>query len=164
MLSAIENASEQAADLTRQMLAYARGGKYQPEIIELKKVLNEVIRLKQWNVSENIEFKLQCDDVWSIEADITQIQQILMALLSNSIEAIGTSKKGSILVTAENIESSIASGEDVSVLETLDPGSYVKIRIQDNGSGMDEETRSRVFEPFFSTKFQGRGMGLAAVY
>ena len=164
MLSAIENASEQAADLTRQMLAYARGGKYQPELIELKKVLNEVIRLKQWNVSENIEFKLQCDEVWNIEADITQIQQILMALLSNSIEAIGTSKKGSIFVTAENIETSFASGEDVSVLETLDPGSYVKIRIQDNGSGMDEETRSRVFEPFFSTKFQGRGMGLAAVY
>jgi CheY-like chemotaxis protein len=164
MLSAIENASEQAADLTRQMLAYARGGKYQPELIELKKVLNEVIRLKQWNVPENIEFKLQCDEVWRIEADITQIQQILIALLSNSIEAIGPINKGKILVTAENIENPTASEEDVKVLEMLDPGSYVKIRIQDNGAGMDEETRSRVFEPFFSTKFQGRGMGLAAVY
>lgn len=164
MLSMIENASEQAADLTRQMLAYARGGKYQPELIDPLKIVAEVIRLQQWNLPNNVHISFTGNDLWKMEADTAQLQQTLMAIISNSVEAIGDKKDGEIQIKCDNLVADEEIFDPVGDYSNLQPGNYVRIKIQDNGSGMNEETLSRVFEPFFTTKFQGRGMGLAAVY
>ncbi len=164
MLTMIEQASEQAANLTRQMLAYARGGKYQPEMIDPLRVISEITRLQQWNLPNSLKISFSGDNLWNIEADIAQFQQTLMAIISNSVESIGDKTDGQINITCENCSKEDSLIQRLGETENLKGGNYVKIAIKDNGSGMDEETLSRVFEPFFSTKFQGRGMGLAAVY
>lgn len=164
MLSMIENASEQAADLTRQMLAYARGGKYQPELIDPLKIVAEVIRLQQWNLPNNIRISFTGNDLWKMEADTAQLQQTLMAIISNSVEAIGEKIDGEIQIKCDNFTAKEEIVDPIGDYSNLQPGNYVRLSVHDNGSGMSSETMSRVFEPFFTTKFQGRGMGLAAVY
>jgi CheY-like chemotaxis protein len=102
------------------------------------------------------------DDLPPVEADGREIQQILMNVLMNAAEAIEP-QSGSISVCTELV--SIADCKPFDFLGTgeMSPGRYVAIRVSDTGCGMDESTRSRIFEPFFSTKFAGRGLGLAAV-
>jgi signal transduction histidine kinase len=90
-----------------------------------------------------------------VEADLTQMQMVLLAVMVNAAEA--SEAEGIIRLATRREE--FAEGHP-----DLKPGSYVCLTIEDNGSGMSEETRMRVFEPFFTTKFQGRGLGMAAVY
>ena len=99
------------------------------------------------------------DSAGNIEADLTQMQMILSAVVMNSVEA--ADGNGTIRITTRNeeIEAGFAGGQ-----LDLQPGSYVVLTIEDDASGMSEETRARVFEPFFTTKFHGRGLGMAAVY
>jgi two-component system cell cycle sensor histidine kinase/response regulator CckA len=136
-------------NLTNQLLAYARGGKYQPKKLSLKPFIDAARSLLQYSIGTNVQIKTDLPgESLHIEADMTQMQMVLSAILTNSSEAMEDS--GNIRIAMKKIE--------------LDGGGYACISIEDEGIGMDEETRSRVFEPFFSTKRRGRGLGMAAVY
>jgi PAS domain S-box-containing protein len=156
----IKESVHRLADLTSQLLAYARGGKYSPHAISL----NDFVRINLPVIEASIkpETSIETDlpeGILAIEADPTQIQMVLSAVLENASESI--EGEGHIRIIIENEE---INEEFARKHADLKVGPYVCIRIEDNGKGMDEETRRRIFEPFFTTKFQGRGLGLAAAY
>ena len=146
--------------LTDQLLAYARGGKFQVEKISIGDFISSTLPLIQYNIKSTIGVKTDIPhDISRIKADLTQMQMVVSAIISNASEAIdGT---GCIRITGRNIEITEENSKDFG---ELNPAPYVSLKIQDDGKGMDEETRKRVFEPFFSTKFTGRGLGMAATY
>jgi CheY-like chemotaxis protein len=94
-----------------------------------------------------------------VKADLAQLQMVLSAILSNASEAI--EGEGRIKISAKNQE---IDEPYANSYPGLKPGSYVSLTVEDDGTGMDEETKSRIFKPFFTTKFQGRGLGMAAVF
>jgi PAS domain S-box-containing protein len=156
----MKDSTRRMANLTDQLLAYARGGKYQPKAISLNSFVEGTLPLLRHSIDPAIRVETDLPrDVSHIEADLTQMQMVLSALLSNSAEAMEGEGRIRIITRDEKIEKEIAKTES-----DLKPGSYVSLTIQDDGRGMDEETISRVFDPFFTTKFQGRGMGMAAAY
>jgi PAS domain S-box-containing protein len=162
LLDAVVKTGEQAAHLTRQMLAYAGKGQFVVEPLNLSDLFPEITGLVEPSISKRIALHLELDpDLPSIEADRGQMQQVFMNLVLNAAEAIG-SDAGMISVKT------CIQGVDETYIrrnpETeLAPGRYVLLEVRDTGCGMDESTRARIFDPFFSTKFQGRGLGLAAV-
>ena len=148
------------SSLTDQLLAYAKGGKYQPKYLRLDHFVIKTLTLLQHNLNPKIRVEtVSPKDISHINADYTQMQIVLSAILANANEAI--EDEGLIKITAENKD----LDEDFTKQHPgLNPAPYVCLTIEDDGTGMDEETRNRIFEPFFTTKFQGRGMGMAAVY
>ncbi len=154
------SSAQRMAHLTSQMLAYARGGKYLPQDVSLNRFVRDTLPL----IKHTIEFPIHVetdlqDGLSNVEADLTQLQMVLLAVVVNATEAIEGKGYIRIITRSEEIDEEFAKHHP-----DLKPGSYVSLTIEDNGSGMDEETRRRVFEPFFTTKFHGRGLGLAAVY
>ena len=156
------NAAQRAADLTRQLLAYAGKGRFIVDMIDVSALIREIITLIQSSIPRNVQLRLDLEDgLPSVEADVTQIQQLLMNLIINGGEAIGD-QNGTVTVATglqqidEHYLSSVQGSDDLS------QGEYVFIEVQDTGSGMDQETLDRIFDPFFTTKFMGRGLGLAA--
>lgn len=156
----MRDACLQMRDLTAQLLAYARGGKYQVEKRCLGEFLEEVLPKLRYHVAPTVRLDLQVEPGgWKVEGDFSQLQMVLSALLANAGEAV--SDHGNILVRCRNENFGPA---EASAAGNLPPGPYVHVSVQDDGEGMDETTRRRAFEPFFSTRFQGRGLGLAAAY
>ncbi len=156
----IAQASKRLVQLTSQLLAYARGGKYQAQAVETRQFILDILRIVRHTLSADIKLELELDDeVAPVIVDITQIQELMAAVLSNASEALGG--HGKVTIRLRNVElDEVAAGGHAG----LRPGSYVQLVVEDDGPGMDEETRNRIFEPFFTTKFQGRGLGMAAVY
>jgi len=160
MLDVISQSAQRAGELAQQMLAFARGGKWQPKIINLNETLQRTLRLQERAFPPRIH--VECDiepDLWNIRADAAQLSQVVMNLCLNAVEAIEGG--GRIILSTRNVE--IDSGF-AELHPHLSPGRHVCLSVRDTGSGMSPETLARVFEPFFTTKLQGRGMGLAAVY
>ena len=159
-LESIKKSALRMTQLTRQLLAYARGGKYQVETISLSDFVRDALPLLTPGLKPtvNIETDLP-DDVLKTRVDRVQMQMILLAIMSNASEAI--EKEGCIRVICRN---EVITEENSKDFPGLMIGSYVCLTIEDSGQGMDEETRRKVFEPFFTTKFQGRGLGMAAAY
>ncbi len=156
----IAQASQRLIQLTSQLLAYARGGKYQAQTVETRQFILDILRLVRHSLAPEIKLELDLDnEVAPVSVDIAQIQELLAAVLSNASEALGG--RGKVTIGLRNVD---LSREAAAACEGLRPGSYVRLVVEDDGPGMDEETRRRVFEPFFTTKFQGRGLGMAAVY
>lgn len=158
-LADIERAAEQAGHLAQQLLAYARGGKYQPKVVKLNQTVQDVLELQQ---GQHAAVEMTCQlapDLANVWADPSQMVQVVMNLCINAREAI--SHQGRIRVTTENVD--LPEGELRDRI-SIPPGQYTLITVEDSGAGMTPEVRDRVFEPFFSTKKQGRGLGLAAVY
>jgi len=156
----MKNSANRMAQLTDQLLAYARGGKYQPKIVSLSDFMRHTLPLIRHTIDPSIQIDTDIPlDMFSIKADMTQMEMILSAILANASEAM--EDKGLIRVTCRN---ETITEETITDFPDLKPGAYVKLIIEDDGKGMDEEIRSRIFEPFFTTKFQGRGLGMAAVY
>ncbi len=146
--------------LVQQLLAYARGGKYLPDRCELP-VLVEDVAQALFHTGEK-QILIETDygaDTPDIAADAVQMRMVLQAILNNAVEAIGTS--GTIRIATL---SATISETDAAAFEGLPAGGYACLCIADDGAGMSEETRQRIFEPFYTTKFIGRGMGMAAVY
>lgn len=156
----MEASVRRMTNLTSQLLAYARGGKYQPKIISLSDLVERSLSLIKHRIDPaiRVETDLQRENSL-VEADPTQMQTVLSAVVANAAEAIEGSGHISIITREDVVEEELAK-----YYLSLKPGPYVSLIIEDDGKGMDEKTRSRVFEPFFSTKFQGRGLGMAAVY
>ncbi len=146
--------------LSDQLLAYARGGKYQGRILSVSDFMRDTLPLIKHTVDPAIQIDTDTPrDIFNIKADITQMQMVLSAILSNASEAI--KGEGRIRITCKN---EMITDERAKDFPGLKPDPYVKLKIEDDGKGMDEETKSRIFEPFFTTKFQGRGLGMAAAY
>jgi PAS domain S-box-containing protein len=157
-------AAERAADLTRQLLAYAGKGRYVLQVVDLSALVREISKLVKASIPKMVQLRLQLPDgLPAVEADAGQLQQVIMNLIINGAEAIGP-EGGTVLVQtgAQEIDEQYI-GTLSAAGEHLRPGPHVMLEVHDTGCGMDEETISRIFEPFFSTKFTGRGLGLSAV-
>ncbi len=156
----IKSMKDRMVGLTAQLLGYARGGRYQPRVVAAGALISSALELTGDLVKAPVALEKDIPEgLHNLNVDVPQLQMAFSALVANASEAI--EGEGKITVRCRNIELS----EKESILDVHpEPGRYVCIMIQDNGSGMDTETLSRVFEPFFSTKFQGRGLGMAAVY
>ncbi|MDQ6954087.1 MAG: response regulator [Mariprofundaceae bacterium] len=162
-LSNIETAAERAADLCKQMLAYAGKGKFIVRHINLSELVRDMARLVDVSIEKNVLIKFYlADNLPAVEVDIAQMQQIILNLITNASEAIG--KKSGIISFSTgvmNIDNTYLSGLYSS--DTLPEGRYVFIEVSDTGCGMDPSTIGKIFDPFFTTKFTGRGLGMSAV-
>ncbi len=163
ILDNVVRASERAADLTRQLLAYSGKGRFVVKPIHLSKLVREISSLLQTSVPKKVQFILNLDEnLPPIDADSSQIQQLVMNLVINAAEAIGDNPGTVILATgAQELDETYI--RKMLLREGVAPGKYVYLEVHDTGCGMDEETKDRIFDPFFTTKFTGRGLGLAAV-
>ncbi|MGM0597616.1 MAG: ATP-binding protein [Myxococcota bacterium] len=158
----IRKATVHSAELTKQLLAFARKQPVILEVIDLNKTIDKMFKMLRRLIGENIELTWQPGpELWPVKMDKGQIQQILTNLCVNAKDATG--KNGKIVIKTENKTILHLKTTEISVLS---PGEYIKLSVQDNGSGMEKETISKIFEPFFTTKKQGQGtgLGLATVY
>ena len=162
-LEEIERASRRAAELCRQMLAYSGKGKFVISRFQLNEVIREMEQMLRISISKKIQFRLHLDTALAdIEGDITQIRQVVMNLIINASDAIGK-QTGAIDVHTGVVYCDRDYLTEVFLDEGLPAGDYVYLDVTDTGCGMDQETLAKIFDPFFSTKFTGRGLGLAAV-
>ena len=165
----IEKASQRAADLAKQMLAYSGKGHFIIQDICINELLSEMAHLVSVSVPKNIELLyFLSDTIPLIEGDATQIRQIILNLITNAADAIGN-KHGSISISSGSakMDSAFLNCDNPAHRPGLDPvlieREYVYFEVTDTGAGMDHATIEKIFDPFFSTKFTGRGLGLAAV-
>jgi PAS domain S-box-containing protein len=163
-LHRIEEAAARAADLAKQMLAYSGKGKFLIEHINLNRLLEDMMHLLEVSISKKAELRLNLmPNLPSVKVDTTQIRQIVMNLVINASEAIGD-KSGVIAITTGGcLDCDQGYLKEVWLEDNLNEGQYVYFEIADTGCGMDRETITKIFDPFFSTKFTGRGLGMAAV-
>ncbi len=159
----IKKAGEGAVSVTRQLLAFSRKQIIKPEILDINEEINETGKMLQRLIREDIEFLTVLEpELWKVYADPMQINQVLMNMVVNARDAMPGG--GRLTIETANVELDKTYFQDRG-LESVS-GPYVMLAVTDNGTGMDEEIRSRVFDPFFSTKEKvgGTGMGLSTVY
>jgi two-component system cell cycle sensor histidine kinase/response regulator CckA len=154
LLQGVVTASRRAADLTRQLLAYAGKGRFLIQDVEVSRLVDDTIPLVRSSLPDSVQVCLDLSPV-PVRADAGQIHQLVMNLVINAAEAIGQGKPGTIAVSTGIRELNEASAP-------LPPGRYCCLEVRDTGCGMSEDTLARIFDPFFTTKFSGRGLGLAA--
>ena len=159
-LKGIESIVESGAGLTRQLLGFARGGKYEVRATDVNELVHKTIQMfgrtkKEIKIVTDYE-----EDVWTLEVDRGQIEQVLLNLYVNASHAMP--EVGELYIRTRNMEFAADDARPLNVK----PGKYVKISVRDTGVGMDKETQRRIFEPFFTTKEMGRGtgLGLASAY
>jgi len=159
----IKEAVIKASKLTQQMLAYSGKSSFQLEMIDISDFIVKEQRMIEADISSRTMVKYTLKSGLSlIEADVSQLKQAIINLVTNAYEAL-ENQAGTITITTGE---SHYSKEELSVLTTgeeLAEGTYVFFEVKDNGKGMDQEILSKIFDPFFSTKFAGRGLGMAAV-
>ncbi|MGB7589392.1 MAG: ATP-binding protein, partial [Solirubrobacterales bacterium] len=156
----IRRAAERAATLTRQLLIFSRREVVKAEVLDLAVLVVELEKLLRRALGERVALQvLFADDLWPIEADQGQIEQVLVNLAVNARDAMP--EGGRLLIEAENVE---LDDEYAYMHPDTPPGHYVRLKVSDTGIGMDSETLDRAFEPFFTTKGEGTGLGLATVY
>lgn len=161
-VSEIEIAARRAAELSRQMLAYSGKGVFVIQHINLNELIEEIAHLLETSISKKAELNYNFKpSLPYIEGDVTQIRQVIMNLITNASESL-EDKEGIITITTGNIECSKDYLQS-TLMSNLNPGNYVFVEVSDTGTGMDQDTLDKIFEPFFSTKFTGRGLGLSAV-
>jgi len=156
----MKQSAHRMADLTNQLLAYAGGGKYNAQPMSLSEFIEDTLPLIVHNLDPDVSVETDLQpDLLNVDADLTQMQMVFSALMANSNEAMET--PGRIRISTRNMELDQAFIKDHPDLK---PGPYVCLSIEDDGKGMDDETRERIFEPFFTTNFIGRGLGMPAAY
>ncbi len=159
----IKQISLQAAELCKQMLAYSGKGKFVVEAVFISRLISDISKLIEVSVSKKVALHYQLSEkLPAIEADATQIRQVIMNLVINASEAIGD-MSGSISLSTGVMYCDENFLQGAYHSEACSPGQYVYLEVSDSGCGMDNETQSRIFDPFYTTKFTGRGLGLAAV-
>ena len=158
----IRTAAQRSADLTRQLLAFARQQTVTPRVLDLNTVVAGALKMLERLIGEEIKLRWRpAKDVWPVTIDPTQVDQILANLCVNARDAIDGVR--TIVVSTGNCAFDDA---DCASLPGLVPGEYVRLEVVDDGCGMDAETKTHMFEPFFTTKAvgEGTGLGLASVY
>ena len=162
LLRGIINSAERAAHLTRQLLAYSGKGQVVVRELDVSQAVNETADLVQFSLPKSVNLSLNLERrLPPVTMDPSQLQQILMNLVINGGEAIGEGNPGRITVATSMID--IPKPFIDAVGEEIQPGRHTLIDVTDTGTGIDPDKISHIFEPFFSTKFTGRGLGLAAV-
>ncbi len=162
-LPTVEEAALRAAELTKQMLAYSGQGRFVLEPLELSTHIGGMVQLLESAVSKkaSVVYDL-AERLTTIEADAAQLRQIVMNLMLNASDALGEGS-GTITLSTGSVNIPDDYVSESRLEWALLPGRYVFLQVEDTGSGIDPETIDKVFEPFFSTRFSGRGMGLSAV-
>ena len=156
-------ASQRAADLCQQMLAYAGKGRSTVEPVDVNEVVQEMSDLMKVSLPPTVELILRLDPQRPLaQGDVVQLRQVVLNLLTNAADAVG-SRRGWIEIMTFHAETDPVREQDAVVDVRSGSGPWAGVRVADTGRGMNEETRQRIFEPFFSTKARGRGLGLAAV-
>jgi len=163
-LTNILTGANRAADLCKQMLAYSGQGGFIKNDVNITLLVEEALQLIDISVPKNISLKLELSNsLYPVFADKTQMQQIIMNLVTNAAESIGEEEMGSITISTRLIQAEIQDLESRYIEEKCKPGPYVLLEVLDSGCGMDAETQSRMFEPFYTSKFAGRGLGMSAL-
>jgi signal transduction histidine kinase/CheY-like chemotaxis protein len=159
----IERTAQRAADLTRQLLAYSGKGRFVVEPIALSALAAEMAQLLHTVVHKDARITLDLDDALPlIEGDATQLRQVVMNLITNASDAL-LGRPGEITVRTRRASELPLSPSARRFVSDAEPaGECAALEISDSGCGMNEQTTERMFDPFFSTKFTGRGLGLAA--
>jgi PAS domain S-box-containing protein len=161
-VTAIERAARDAASLTRQLLAYAGKGRYLLEPLDLSTLARQMRPVLQTALGARASLNMELADALPVvHADGEQLRQAVVNVVTNAAEAVGERAGTVTIVTSEEVFDEARLQRSLSGTRAR-PGRYVGISVQDDGGGMDEATLARVFDPFFSTKLAGRGLGLAA--
>ena len=161
-LNEIRKAANRSADLTRQLLAFARKQVVEPKVLDLNETVSGILKMLRRLIGEDISLKwLPEANLWRVKVDPSQLDQILANLCVNARDAIAG--VGNIAIETGN---STFDEDYCAVHAGFAPGDYVRISVSDNGHGIDKETLAHIFEPFFTTKGvgEGTGLGLATVY
>ncbi|MBU1108802.1 MAG: response regulator [Candidatus Riflebacteria bacterium] len=164
-LKEIQRAAQRSSDLTRQLLNYSGGGKFTVEPICINSMITETLELVKASLSKKAILKLALKDFLPmIEGDISQIRQVLMNLIINASDSL-SGNTGSVNISTHiaNFDPHCVWLHQPDVAAAMENEKYVTLRVSDTGSGIEEKNLKRIFEPFFSTKETGRGLGLAAV-
>jgi PAS domain S-box-containing protein len=165
ILEDVITAGQRAADLTRKMLAYSGRGNFFLEQVDLNHLAGETSRFLRPSIPRNIQLQFQGNgDLPRVSTDNEQLRHLIVELVTNAVEAIGDQIPGTISVRtsrAEIDQEFTAEGKIAAAVAQGVP--FVSLEVQDTGCGMDEGTQAKIFDPFFSTKFTGRGLGLSAV-
>lgn len=149
---------ERMSKLSSQLLDYARGGKYMTQSITLKVLFNEIVPVIQLTLKKTVALTIELtDEPTTVDVDLVQMRTAILAIIKNADEAIFD--KGSVKISGQCFQWHEIPEE---IRSELKPGEYAFICFTDDGKGMDGKTLRRVFEPFFSTKFEGRGLSMAA--
>lgn len=159
-LKKIEQYVQNGVELTRQLLGFARGGKYEVRLTDLNRLLKEQNLLFS-RANKAVVFKDDFDtNLWNVEADQGQIEQVILNIYMNAMQAMPAG--GTLTVRTENL----TIDEERLTPYRVKAGDYIKITVADTGIGMDKKTQARIFDPFFTTREMGRGkgLGLASVY
>jgi PAS domain S-box-containing protein len=162
VLQEIDGAAQRSAELTRQLLAFARKQTIAPQVIDLNETLEGMLKMLRRLIGEDIDLVWQpASRLWSVRVDPGQIDQILANLCVNARDAIAGT--GQISIETENV---VLEEEDCTAQPGSVPGEFVQLTVSDDGRGMDADTLGFIFEPFFTTKREGEGtgLGLSTVY
>lgn len=161
-LREISRAAQHSADITRQLLTFARRQTVTPRVVDLNETVEATLKMIRRLIGEDIELSwYPGKNLWPVRIDPTQVDQLMANLCVNARDAIADI--GTISIGTENVSLDAVAADDRPEVE---PGDFVMLVITDTGTGMDTETKSNIFEPFFTTKGNGKGtgLGLATVY
>lgn len=162
-LNEIERAARRAAELCRQLLAYAGKGRVSTETLDLNTLVEDVVALLKLTISKKAVLHLELAHALpAINGDPTQLRQVLLNLVLNASDATGA-RSGLIIVSTGLVRASAEYLAEFHGGEPLSEGDYVFLEVRDNGCGMSPETMSQIFSPYYTTKLTGRGLGLSAV-
>jgi PAS domain S-box-containing protein len=160
-LQRIKTSSVRGAEIVRELMIYGGEESPNPELVDMSALVNEMLQLLKVSISKHAILKIELgQDLPSVQANPAQIRQVVMNLVTNASEALGE-RSGEIRVASGTVK--IGPGSPAPGGIDLAEGDYLRLEIFDTGRGMTPEVRARIFDPFFSTKRAGRGLGLSAV-
>jgi PAS domain S-box-containing protein len=162
-LTLVQETALEARMLTKQLLGYSGKGKFMVQLLDLKQLIDSMMQLLRASISRAVTLTFDSAvEPQLVEADSTQLRQVVLNLVTNAAEAIGDQVgRVTIRTLTRHVDRDYLARTRAQ--PPITPGTYVVIEVQDDGCGMDEHVRGKLFDPFFTTKFAGRGLGLAAV-